>query len=150
MWFANDFQEWLRHSWKSLANSLTRDPKIVIHGYSCIIPYTLPSQVSYEVSIVRIREKLTVLLTASHSTKKEYISIGKHAVSPAIPASLAQWGSHYPFPLTHWGCVMHICVSELTISGSDNGLLPGWHQAIIWTNAGILLIGPLGTNCSEI
>ena len=33
--------------------------------------------------------------------------------------------------------------------GSDNGLLPVWHQAIIWTNAG-LLIGPLGTNPSEI
>ena len=34
--------------------------------------------------------------------------------------------------------------------GSDNGLLPGRHQAIIWTNARILLIGPLGTNLSEI
>ena len=37
---------------------------------------------------------------------------------------------------------------QLTIIGSDNGLLPGWHQAIIWTNAGILLIGPLVTNFS--
>ena len=35
-------------------------------------------------------------------------------------------------------------------NGSDNGLSPGWRQAIIWTNAGILLIGPLGTNFSEI
>ena len=34
--------------------------------------------------------------------------------------------------------------------GSDNGLSPGQRQAIIWTNAGILLIGPLGTNVSEI
>ena len=34
--------------------------------------------------------------------------------------------------------------------GSDNGLAPGRHQAIIWTNAGILLIGPLGINFSEI
>ena len=45
---------------------------------------------------------------------------------------------------------MHICVSKLTIIGSDNGLSPGRRQAIIWTNAGILLIGPLGTNFSEI
>ena len=44
----------------------------------------------------------------------------------------------------------HICVCNLTIIGSDNGLSPGQHQAIIWTNAGILLIGPLGTNLSEI
>ena len=38
----------------------------------------------------------------------------------------------------------HICVSKLTIIGSDNGLSPGWHKAIIWKNAGILLIKPLG------
>ena len=51
--------------------------------------------------------------------------------------------------LTHWGRVTHICVGKLTIIGSDNGLSPGRRQAIIWTNAGILLIGPLGTNFSE-
>ena len=43
----------------------------------------------------------------------------------------------------------HICVSKLTILGPDNGLSPGRRQAIIWTNGGILLIGPLGTNFSE-
>ena len=53
-------------------------------------------------------------------------------------------------PLTHWGRVTHICVNKLTIIGSDNGLSPDRRQAIIWTNAGILLIGPLGTNFSEI
>ena len=52
--------------------------------------------------------------------------------------------------LTHWGRVTHICVGKLTIIGSDNGLAPERRQAIIWTNAGILLIGPLGTNFSEI
>ena len=46
--------------------------------------------------------------------------------------------------------MMHICISKLTIIGSDNGLLPGRHQAIIWTNAEILLIEPLRTNLSEI
>ena len=52
--------------------------------------------------------------------------------------------------LTHWGRVMHICIGDLTIIDSNNGLSPGQHQAIIWTNAGMLSIGPLGTNCSEI
>ena len=52
--------------------------------------------------------------------------------------------------LTHWGRVTHICASKLTIIGSDNGLSPGRRQAIIWTNAGILSTGPLGTNVSEI
>ena len=52
--------------------------------------------------------------------------------------------------LTHWGQVTHICVSKLASIVSDNGLSPSRRQAIIWTNAGILLIGPLGTNFSEI
>ena len=52
--------------------------------------------------------------------------------------------------LNHWGRVTHICAGKLTIIGSDNGLSPGRRQAIIWTNAGILLIRPLGTNFSEI
>ena len=52
--------------------------------------------------------------------------------------------------LTHWGRVTHICISRLAIIGSDNGLSPGRHQAIIWTSAGILLIGTLWTNFSEI
>ena len=52
--------------------------------------------------------------------------------------------------LTHWGRVTQICVGNLTIIGPDNGLSPGQREAIFWTNAGILLIGPLGINFSEI
>ena len=50
---------------------------------------------------------------------------------------------------THWGRVTHIWVGNLVIIGSDNGLSPVRRQAIIWTNAGKLLIWPLGTNFSE-
>ena len=52
--------------------------------------------------------------------------------------------------LTNWDRVTHICVSKLTIIGSDNSLSPDRRQAIIWTNVGLLLIGALGTNFSEI
>ena len=45
---------------------------------------------------------------------------------------------------------MHLCISKLIIIGSDKGLSPSQPQAIIWTNAGILLIEPLETNFSEI
>ena len=45
---------------------------------------------------------------------------------------------------------MHVCVSIWTIIDSDNGLSLGWHQAIIWTNAGILFIGRLEANFSGI
>ena len=44
----------------------------------------------------------------------------------------------------------HICIGKMTIMGPNNGLSPGRCQAIIWTNAGRLLIGPSGTNFSEI
>ena len=57
---------------------------------------------------------------------------------------------HISIVLTHWGWVTHICISKLSITGSDNGLLPGRHQAIIWTNAEILSIKPIGTNFNEI
>ena len=56
----------------------------------------------------------------------------------------------YTLALTHWGRVTHICVGNLAIIGSDNGLASGRRQAIIWTNAKILLIGPLWKNFSEI
>ena len=52
--------------------------------------------------------------------------------------------------LTHRGQVTHIFVSKLTDIGSDNVLSPGRCQAIIWTNAELLLIWTLGTNFSEI
>ena len=67
------------------------------------------------------------------------------------PVAIMQLFTHiFQQDLTHWGRVTHICVSKLIIIASDNGLSPGRRQAIIWTSAGILLIGPLGTNFSEI
>ena len=43
-----------------------------------------------------------------------------------------------------------MCITGLTIIGSDNGLSPDRRQAIIWTNVEVLLIGLLETNFSEI
>ena len=51
--------------------------------------------------------------------------------------------------LAHWGRVTHICVGNTTIIGLDSDLLPGRRQAINWTNARILSIGPFGTNFCE-
>ena len=75
-------------------------------------------------------------------TKKVNISLAKPPLK--FSGGLAKLG------LTHWGQVTHICVGKLTTIGSDNGLSPGRRQAVIWTSAGILLIGFLGTNFSEI
>ena len=50
----------------------------------------------------------------------------------------------------YWGRVICVCINNSTSIVSDNGLLPGWCKAIMWTNDMILLLGPLGTNFSEI
>ena len=49
------------------------------------------------------------------------------------------------------GAEWHIYASvNEAVIGADDSLSPCQRQSIIWTNAGILLIGPLGTNFSEI
>ena len=85
---------------------------------------------------------------------KKQILIEIHTCSLKQIYFKMSYGKWRPFRLglsilTHWGRVTHICVSDLTSTDSDNGLAPGWRQAIIWTNARILLIRPLGTNFSE-
>ena len=61
-------------------------------------------------------------------------------LSPIVPCAI----------VTHWGWVTYICVGNLATFGLDNGLSPGWCQAIIWSNAGILLIEPLRMKFREI
>ena len=114
---------------------------------------------------------ITLLLELYRLMNCYFIKCGCHVHSTATPISMEyshqnyccdifkrQW--HYSVTqcrrtqryeaLTHWGQVTHICVSNPTIIGSDNGLSPWRRQAIIWYNAGILLIRRLGTNFSEI
>ena len=52
--------------------------------------------------------------------------------------------------LIHWDRMTHICVGKLINIGSNIGLSPETRQISIWTNAWILLIGPSGTNFSDI
>ena len=70
---------------------------------------------------------------------------GRPAISAMYSKKSWKWNT-----LTHWGRVTQICVSKFTIIGSDNSLSPIRRQAIIWANAGILLIRTLGRNFSEI
>ena len=58
---------------------------------------------------------------------------------------------YFPRTFTHLPLVPPIYASVNWVSiCSDNGLLPIRRQVIIWTNAGLLSIGPLGTKFSEI
>ena len=81
--------------------------------------------------------------------KSHSISSELNSLFNSEPVGTFIWNVSNLSLLTHWGRVTHICVSDLTSIGSDNGLSPGRRQAIIKTNAGILLIRPLGTNFSE-
>ena len=51
-------------------------------------------------------------------------------------------------PTPPW-CRIYVSVNWASI-GSGYGLPPVRRQAITWTNADLLSIGPLGTNCSEV
>ena len=66
--------------------------------------------------------------------------------SPMLPVSVSQGELRY----NSWRqSDAYMCVYNLTMIGSDNGLSPDRRQAINWTNAGILLNGTLRTNFSE-
>ena len=84
-------------------------------------------------------------ITDCYQTTLWHIKVQTHLRFPCRKMWMEFWAN-----LTHWGREMHTCVGKLTIIASDNGLSPGQRQTIIWTNAGILLIGPLGTNFNEI
>ena len=73
--------------------------------------------------------------------------------SPSGPSVSASMCQHHIHVIHHtfnspW-CRTYVSVNWISI-GSDNGLAPNRRQAIIWTNAGLLSIGPFGTNFSEI
>ena len=78
------------------------------------------------------------------------VNFGRARPVPLLLVPYYQQPWYWIWRITHWGRATNICVSETIIIGSDNGLSPGRCQAIIWANAGIMLIGPLGINFNEI
>ena len=107
--------------------------------------------------VATIKSPRFALLTLELDTKMEYYRSSQnfwHEFRVLLESWICSYTPAGPsqYSLTHWGRVTHICrcVSKLSIIGSDNGLSPGRRQAIIWTNARILLIWPLWTIFSEI
>ena len=95
--------------------------------------------------------KLITKAQRSRHNKSERGILNRNFVN-FLSSRVSHSGGHYwdYHLITHWGRLTHLSVSKLTTIGSDNGLSPGRHQAIIWPNAGILLIEPLETNFSGI
>ena len=69
--------------------------------------------------------------------------LGINLFSQIIPASATDFSVNPSPPSAAYS------MNRVSI-GSDNGLSPNRHQAIIWTSSGLLSIGPLGTNFSGI
>ena len=130
---------------------------IVRGGFKCYI-YQYCSKIFHSLWNIWL---MSVYTKAQHSTNR----IHNHWDELYLPIRLYFYGSVQKIPpsvqtaespsekvipvfyrqlytLTHWGRVTHICVNDLTIIGSANGLSPGRRQAIIRTNAGILLFRP--------
>ena len=110
---------------------------------------------------IRTKSYISMIITAvphaGLSTNRRLIIVKSHH-SYLAQTKIRKTHSYYVvlfgvilflYVLTHLGRVTHICVSKLTTIGSDNGLSPDRRQAIIWTNAAILLIRTLGTNFSD-
>ena len=81
--------------------------------------------------------------------KRQLISINNHRWMCLVCLSKLTVINYF-IRLQLWAVGNRVIIFKLTIIGSYNGLSPGRRQAIILTNAGILLIGPLGTNFIEI
>ena len=74
---------------------------------------------------------------------KENKNVAKREINVAL---LAQTPGRWAVFEAEW----HICVSNIVISDLGNGLSPGRHLTVIYTNAGMLLIWPFGINISDI
>ena len=124
----------------------SHEPMLTDHQQFCFVVFT-PEQFHKECSNIYpwYAFEITTLALQSYFPSGQWVKDNQH---PRVTDPLKP-GDACIHHLTHWGRVTHKCVSKLAIIGSDNGLSPGRRQAIIWTNAGILLIGPLGTNFSE-
>ena len=82
MRFANDFHSWLHHSWTSLANRLTRDTKIVIHGNSCIILYFIHCwhhghSLPYQAIIRKLTNKSVIFATLNVYANTHCVQLAK-------------------------------------------------------------------------
>ena len=102
----------------------------------------------YEIFHSRKRIWMVVWEMAAILSRGRWVKPWHHPITfLPLPSRINQSTNYNQFLLhIHYHLFNSLRLSDI---GSDNGLLPGWHQAIIGTNAGILLIGPLGTNFSE-
>ena len=132
-----------------MADNGSLDPKKYI-AWNMICNLTISNQDKLHLKLLSAKywafySGLNMLIILSYKVKPQFRALRRQASTKIRKEAFLQ-----PPTLSHWDWVTHICVGDLTIIGSDNGLSPDWRRAITWTNVGILLIVPLGINLSEI
>ena len=121
------FTAWFTQS--NITQSTHRSPIFNIPHWQCHSPVT---NIKLLLTVMVISLQSTVVITV----KKNHLSMrASQRISDLICCCcwysfeyIAYYSEEKLFP---WGRVMHICVSKLNIIGSDNGLSPGRHQAIM-------------------
>ena len=146
----------IAHSRGNISNNLSTSVLTCVNRqsyiyFNCIIAYTYNTRsvclwIHSNLPYAGTKTQTTISWLRGNKPLDLWLQMHSHTTSIPGDYMTCQTHSH----LTHWGRVMHICVNKIIVIASDNGLWPGRRQAIIWTNAGIFLSGPLGTNFSEI
>ena len=137
----------VRNLFQSSMNLFPEYPNIAVfqarsHGMSNVIDPGCPRYTLFSNRWVNRIVKMYKGTPATHFSNKDYCQFKVN--------NLVIWCWLGDVNSLHWGRLTHICVGKRNIIGSDNDLSPGRRQAIIWTNAGLLSIWPLGTNLVEI
>ena len=70
--FANNFHEWRSHEWKSLANRITGDHKIVIHGNECIILFLTCYLMSWTLNSAKTQPSIADFAVVALNTHSQY------------------------------------------------------------------------------
>ena len=120
----------LEHSWYTPTG---------LHLHDCC---TCPG-FDYSVTLIILRDADIMLQPLNKQRSRE------------VGSSATRWFLCYCFSQRHHTMTTinsstHTWVGNLTTIGSDHGLSPGRHRAIIRTKARILLIGPLWTSLNEL
>ena len=97
--------------------------------------------------LIRQLKKVCRVYISCKISKLQFLVIFKICNFDFVFFWLGIWCESLVWVIIRW---RRVSQNAGVLVGSDNGLSPSRHQAIIWTNGGILLIRNLGTNFSEI
>ena len=138
------FDFWINNLWNWISGSMKKEWYISqVNGSSDVV-----SGIQFPLLVMPLKESFHESFVHSSTLKVFYWSISdgpKDIQYASISGNL-----QHILLSNHWGRVTHLCVGNLAIIGSHNGLSPRRRQVIVPSNAGLLSIGSSGTNFDEL